>query len=190
MLSIGMNRKLKAGNIAVFNLSARKEICGRECAGCYAKKAQKMYKAVLPYRERNYQASLLPGFSTAMVKEIQGLKKAPKAIRVHEGGDFYSQDYIDSWAKVAAALPGSTFYAYTKRLKELNFSALQALPNFVVIDSCRYHEVNYGDPGFVAVLQAKGAFVCPADKVVSCGSGCDYCLTKQAQQTSVVFHKH
>ena len=190
MLSINMNRKLKAGNIAVFNIPARKDICGRECPSCYAKKAQRLYKAVLPCRERNYQASLLPGFSAAMVKEIQALKKAPKAIRIHEAGDFYSQAYIDSWAKVAAAAPGMIFYAYTKRIKDFDFSALQALPNFIVIDSCKYHEVNFGDPAFVQVLKAHGAFVCPADKVVSCGAGCDYCLTKNAQATSVVFHKH
>lgn len=190
MLSIGMNRKLKAGNIAVFNLPARKEICGRECAGCYAKKAQKMYKAVLPYRERNYQAARARGFSAAMVKEIQGLRVAPTAVRAHESGDFFSQGYINSWVKVAAALPGTQFYAYTKRIKEFDFRRLQALPNFVVIDSCKYHPLNYGDAAFVAVLQAHGAFVCPADKVVTCGAGCNYCLTKAAQQTSVVFHKH
>jgi hypothetical protein len=190
MLSIGMNRKLKAGNIAAYNLPARKDICGRECVGCYAKKAQKMYKAVLPYRERNYQASLLPGFSAATVKEIQGLRRAPKAVRVHESGDFYSQDYIDSWVKVALALPGTIFYAYTKRNKEFDFSALQALPNFIVIDSCQYHPVNFGDPCFVQVLKAHGAYICPADKVISCGNGCDYCLTKAAQASSVVFHKH
>jgi uncharacterized protein (UPF0305 family) len=190
MLSIGMNRKLKAGNIAAYNLPARKDICGRECVGCYAKKAQKMYKAVTPYRERNYQASLLPGFATDMVAEIKGLKKKPKAIRIHESGDFYSQAYVDSWAMIALALPGTVFYAYTKRNKEFDFSVLSAQPNFVLIDSCKYHPVNYGDPGFVQVLKAHGAFVCPADKVISCGAGCDYCLTKAAQLSSVVFNKH
>ena len=190
MLSIGMNRKLKAGNIVAYNLPARKDICGRECPSCYAKKAQKMYKAVLPYRERNYQESQLPGFSAAMIAEIKGLKRAPKAIRVHESGDFYSQAYIDSWAKVASALPGSVFYAYTKRIKEFDFSVISALPNFVIIDSCKYNAVNYGDHAFTVAMQAHGAFLCPADKVVSCGNGCDYCLDKKAQQTSVVFTKH
>jgi hypothetical protein len=190
MLSIGMNRKLKAGNIGVFNLPASHNICGRECVGCYAKKAQKMYKAVLPFRERNYQASLLPGFSAAMVKEIKALKRAPKAIRVHEAGEFYSQAYLDSWVKVAAQLPSTAFYAYTKRAAEFDFSALRALPNFVVVDSCQYHPLNYGDPAFVAVLQAHGAYLCPAGKVISCGNGCDYCLTKAAQASSVVFNKH
>lgn len=190
MLSIGMNRKLKRGNIGIFNLPARLDVCGRDCPSCYAKKSQKMYKRVLPYRLANLAASRDPTFAIAMVTEIVGLRRPLAAIRVHESGDFYDQAYVDAWVSIAAQLPLHLFYVYTKRITDFAMGALQALPNVVVIDSCQYGPVNYGDPAFVAAMAAKGAFVCPASDTVSCNFGCNYCLTKAAQATGVVFHKH
>ena len=40
---------------------------------------------------------------------------APK-YRVHDSGDFISQNYFDAWMEVAKAYPKSLFYAYTKAL--------------------------------------------------------------------------
>jgi hypothetical protein len=37
-------------------------------------------------------------------------------VRIHDSGDFYSQEYLNKWADVARALPHLTFYAYTKSL--------------------------------------------------------------------------
>ena len=36
--------------------------------------------------------------------------------RIHESGDFYEQEYFDSWLKVAEQRPDILFYAYTKSL--------------------------------------------------------------------------
>ena len=50
------NMKLK--NQMIFTLPATKDVCGRECPGCYAIKAQKRFpKTVLPYRQRMYDAA-------------------------------------------------------------------------------------------------------------------------------------
>jgi hypothetical protein len=192
MLSIGMNRKLKAGKIAVFNLPARKDVCGRECPGCYAKKAQRIYKQVLPSRERNLTASMSATFVAEMVVEIEKAIRKGKvsAVRVHEAGDFYSQAYIDSWHQIAQYVPTITFYAYTKRKNNFDFSALEGLDNFVLIDSTKFGPVNYGDGQFVQSLIAQGAFLCPASETVSCNNGCDICLRKSAQYYGVAFHKH
>lgn len=190
MLSINMNRKLKAGNIGVFNLPAIPEVCGTECPKCYAKKAQKIYKAVLPYRMRNWEASKQADFVPKLVNEIVALKKPLAAIRVHESGDFYSQEYIDKWHQVAQYRDKDLFYAYTKRLKDFDFSALAAMDNFILIDSCQYGPINYGDGAFVQGMAAKGAFVCPACTAITCNNGCRYCLTKAAQRSGVVFHAH
>jgi hypothetical protein len=37
-------------------------------------------------------------------------------VRIHAGGDFFSQDYFDGWLKVCAAHPGVRFWAFTKSL--------------------------------------------------------------------------
>lgn len=190
MLSINNNRKLKAGNIATFNLPARRDICGRECPDCYAKKSQRLYRAVLPFREKNYQQSLSHNFVNDTIDEIKHLKKAPAAIRIHESGEFYSQDYVDKWTLIVMRSPNTLFYAYTKNRSRFDMSSLESLPNMVLIDSCKFGIANYGDPVKVKSWAKKGAFVCPSSKTVSCGNGCSYCLTKTAQATGVVFHKH
>jgi len=37
-------------------------------------------------------------------------------LRVHVGGDFFSDDYYHAWVMVAKAMPNKLFYAYTKSL--------------------------------------------------------------------------
>lgn len=37
-------------------------------------------------------------------------------LRIHEAGDFYSQEYFDAWLEVARRLPNTLFYAYTTSL--------------------------------------------------------------------------
>jgi hypothetical protein len=37
-------------------------------------------------------------------------------VRIHVGGDFFSQTYFDAWWQVANRLPTVRFYAYTKSL--------------------------------------------------------------------------
>lgn len=190
MLSIGMNKKLKAGNIVAYNITAKREVCGRDCPRCYAKKSQACYPAVLPFRERNLAASRLPTFVADTAAEIGCLRRKPAAVRVHEAGEYYDQVYLDKWVSIATQCPDNLFYTYTKRIKELGFSQMLALPNFIVVDSCKYGAFNYGPPALVAEWSAKGAFICPADKTVSCNNGCNYCLTKVAQSSGVVFFKH
>ncbi len=39
-----------------------------------------------------------------------------RLVRVHEAGDFYSQEYFDGWMETARRHPDKLFYAYTKSL--------------------------------------------------------------------------
>ena len=41
----------------------------------------------------------------------------PDYIRIHESGDFFTEEYFKAWCNVARQLPEVTFYAYTKELK-------------------------------------------------------------------------
>lgn len=47
----------------------------------------------------------------------KSLPKRLKLVRVHVGGDFYSQAYFDAWVNVAELNPQKIFYAYTKSIQ-------------------------------------------------------------------------
>lgn len=178
----------KLHNTLVFNLPATQEVCGRVCPGCYAIKAQRIYPNVLPYRERMLAASRSSSFTTDILTDIQSCRKPFQFIRIHESGEFYSQDYIDSWTAIASSVPDKTFYAYTKRLKDFDFSAFKALPNTVLIDSLHFGGINYGPLSSAPA----GAPICPthSDKSILCGQSCTLCMQKSAEQTGVFFVKH
>ena len=53
----------------------------------------------------------------AVADLIDGSLPALDILRVHVGGDFYSQVYFDAWMEVARRYPDKLFYAYTKSLK-------------------------------------------------------------------------
>lgn len=56
-------------------------------------------------------------------------------LRVHVGGDFFSQKYFDAWLEVARRNPSRIFYAYTKSLK-FWIQRLNEIPeNFVLTAS-------------------------------------------------------
>ena len=62
-----------------------------------------------------------------------GLKRGG-TLRVHIGGDYYSQSYFNAWMKAASFFPNITFYSYTKSVKFLleYIAARGGLPkNFV-----------------------------------------------------------
>lgn len=181
------NSKLAAANIYMFNLPATREVCGMQCRGCYAIGEQKRYPTVLPARQARYEASLQPDFSSRVVSEINRIRNRPTMFRIHSSGEFYDQAYINKWYTIASKLPDITFYAYTKRMKEFDFSKLKSLPNFVVIDSFHYGGLNYGKLD----KAPKDAFICPEQPKanVSCGKTCTWCMDKQGAEANGVFFK-
>lgn len=178
------NRKLH--NTFMFNIPATKEICGRICPGCYAEREQNRFPVILKARLERYEASLLPSFVETVNKEISRTKKPFQFFRIHASGEFYSQEYINKWVQIAKANPTKIFYAYTKRLKDFDFSALKSLQNTVIIDSLHHGTLNYGKQD----QAPEQAFVCPYHIGAICGQTCTYCMTKQAETTGVYFIKH
>ena len=190
-----MNRLIQPGNMKLggdtmmFNIPAIIEICGRICEGCYSHKAYRMYPNVLPAQERRLKASKQPDFTTIVNKELSSLRKKPKYFRIHgSAGEFYSQSYINAWQAIIKSNPKITFYAYTKRMKDFNFSSLQGLQNMVLIDSMHFGGINFDTKDNVP----SGAFVCPAEKdKVICGINCLWCMQKgKADTKGVFFIKH
>lgn len=187
------NRKLPK-DIAIFNLPHRSTCPGatEECKKyCYAHKAERMYKGCLPFRKRNYLDSLRPGFVKEVVGKLSRMRKL-RAVRIHESGDFYNQDYLNKWVQIARSFPHVVFTAYTKSL-HLDFSKASKLPNMVLFASLDPSTPKYmreantiKSRAIVIEKNAKvprGYFECPG----SC-KYCSHCYTSRAK--SVAFHKH
>ena len=180
------NSKLSS-NTLTFNIPASPSICGRVCKGCYSYKAYKMYPNVLPAQESRYQASLQPDFTSRISSELTRMRKPFKYVRIHaSAGEFYSQSYIDFWLTIAKSNPAVTFYAYTKRVSDFDFSQLSALQNFILIDSLHFGRINFGP----STAAPNGAFICPASDSIRCGEQCTFCMTKSAQTNGVWFNQH
>jgi hypothetical protein len=184
--------KLKAGNaklartIGVWNMTAGKDLCGRECPGCYAIKAQKRFPAVALSRQRNYEESLKPDFSINLTRNM-------KFVRVHEASDFYSQEYIDKWYEIAKSKPNIIFYAYTKRMLEFNFKKLLDLPNFVLHNSILPDgSYNYGKDTRKLQNKCTQSYVCPVTTGTArgCGYDCWWCMDKSNQGINILFKEH
>lgn len=176
----------KLNNTYMFNLPAIKEVCGRECPRCYAIAEQIRYPSALKVRQFRWIASARSNFCDKIHYELAQLKERPKYFRIHASGEFYSQDYINSWVKIAEANPFIIFYSYTKRLRHFDFSKFKALKNTVLIDSLHFDKLNYGSEDEAP----KNAPICPVSKDIRCGIECTYCMTKVAEEKGIWFIKH
>lgn len=179
----------KLVDMYMFNITASHEVCGRTCRNCYAIKEQVRFTKVLEVRQLRYEATLQPDFHTKVISELSSLRKKPKHFRIHASGEFHSQPYVNSWYRIASAHTDITFYAYTKRLKDFDFSNLKSLPNVVIIDSFHFGGLNYGPLD----RAPSGAFVCPhqPNTSVICGQSCVHCMTKgEADTKGVYFIQH
>lgn len=88
---------------------------------CYAARAQGQYPGANVQAFKNLD--LLKKMKTKekmanlIIKsmEYHGLANTD-ILRIHEAGDFFSQDYLDAWIEVAKKMPQTLFYAYTVSL--------------------------------------------------------------------------
>ena len=125
------NTKLKKFKGISFDIPARKTCpkAGKCAMICYAVKLARIYKGYAAKVERNHALSRSPAFIDEISKEIEAF--AGEYFRIHGGGDFYSQEYVDKWEQVMRRFPKIKFYAYTKSL-HLKFPKLR---NFKLIKS-------------------------------------------------------
>ena len=84
---------------------------------CFAA-AVEFRSSVRASRWGNFEKLKLAGTKIKMARLIQTSIPAGTAkLRIHESGDFFSQDYFDAWLSVTRRNPDIIFYAYTKSLK-------------------------------------------------------------------------
>lgn len=132
------NSKLKADGIWSFNLIPviHCPMAGACKQYCYATVGQQAFKSGVLRRARAFLATMQTDFVERMVAEInRAVKKGLKAVRVHDSGDFYSVEYMQSWFEIARRLPSVKFYAYTKMVVLVRRLSSVTPTNFRLIQS-------------------------------------------------------
>lgn len=112
---------------------------------CYARNGTYNFPAVRARHVRNLEFARddLSGFLTAMLDELAERRFRPSGspilpdlsrahlsdrtarmldagaalIRIHDGGDFFSEEYLLAWLAIAEQTPDVLFYCYTKRVE-------------------------------------------------------------------------
>lgn len=134
------NSKLKKLNTISFNLPAFEsadgfKVCPKAggCATmCYARQGYYVMPAVAATREFNLAKvrGNIQQFRELLLDDLTHIKN--KIIRIHDSGDFFSQEYLNVWIDAAINFPKRKFYAYTKSL-HLNFAKVPS--NLQIIQS-------------------------------------------------------
>lgn len=192
------NTKVKCNCFALPSTVTCKE--GLKCEKiCYAKKAERMYKNTRIARTRNHQATVKKSFVQDMCKELS--KKKHRITRVHEGGDFYSLEYVRKWFDIAKRMPDMQFYAYTKRNDIFTKKVLASKPaNFRIhwsVDGIRADNEDVSKEvkarlaqgyDLVAVMrETKTSCLNQINKDLGCMTDCKLCLDKSGV---IEFKKH
>ena len=134
------NSKLEKTDTVSFNLPAFRAADGStvcpgadRCASpCYARQGRIMFPAAQAAREHNLAIirTSLPLFERFAIDDLGRIRQT--SIRVHDSGDFLSQDYLESWCRIMQRFGHKRFYAYTKSLhldwsaQPLNFNRVQS----------------------------------------------------------------
>lgn len=102
---------------------------------CFSASEEAVYPNVYNSREHNFSLLKQCADTDAMVSLIsESLPKKAKCIRIHVGGDMFSQDYFDAWCIVAKNHPDVLFYAYTKSLPYwLNAQSRNIIPDNLIL---------------------------------------------------------
>lgn len=106
-----------AGRLAdgrTYNACPSAGICAKVC---YARNGSYRFRNVLERHQRNlaYVLDALPEWTEQMIDEI-GRKRGRVIVRIHDAGDFFSDEYTRAWITVMAARPEARFYSYTKEI--------------------------------------------------------------------------
>lgn len=107
------------------------------CAsGCYARSGAYLFSNVAKKFEERLAATLKIDFVNKMQDDINIVIKKAKGrkiyIRIHDSGDFYSEEYFNKWNIIIFNNPEITFYAYTKQIEMFKRLESSLLPNFIL----------------------------------------------------------
>jgi len=106
---------IKLNNGENFNVCPNAGACA---SFCYARNGTYLFKNVRGRHIQNLEYILEEPkrWFTHMFNEVNQPKMANKYIRIHDSGDFFSEEYLKMWLLIAGLTPQVTFYCYTKEV--------------------------------------------------------------------------
>lgn len=108
-----------AGRLAdgrTYNTCPSAGVCAKVC---YARNGAYNFRNVKAKHQDNLRRVLddLSQWEADMTAELRKPKfRGGKYVRVHDAGDFFSDDYTAAWLRIARAVPDVVFYCYTKEV--------------------------------------------------------------------------
>ena len=127
---------------------------------CYARNGSYRFPGVQAAHQRNLKMVMdnLSDWTVAILDELNKPRFKPKGvpwlpdldrshltpavadlldqgapmIRIHDSGDFFSDEYLAAWVHIATLRPDILFYAYTKEVSRMRRVASDAPDNFLV----------------------------------------------------------
>lgn len=122
-----------------------------ECAPlCYARQGAYLFPMVKAAHERNLMMVLddLPRWERRMTRELRHprYKRPSTHVRIHDAGDFFSEEYLAAWLRIIARTPWVMFYAYTKQISLCKRVVPEPPGNFRLIYSYGGKEDDLIDP--------------------------------------------
>lgn len=144
------NSKLKPDNIYNFSIPAYKAIvnvsgeyqeiktcpnAGKCLNFCYASSGNYFFSNVIiaHHRNLNFVMNSPKEFIQTAIEEIQ--KRKIKILRIHDSGDFFSENYLNLWLEIIKENPMVQFYAYTKNIPLFRKFQKEIPKNFTYIFS-------------------------------------------------------
>ena len=142
------NRELRADGIFTWSLPAlaAKLTTGKNmlvcpsagvCAQlCYARSGTYNFSNVKAAHVRNLESIVNDpaGWKAQLTEELKSKRyQGGKSVRIHDSGDFFSEEYFLLWLEIAKENPDIFFYAYTKEVAMVKKHELPE--NFVIIFS-------------------------------------------------------
>jgi hypothetical protein len=188
-LDIG-NRKLHKG-IFSFSLLPVVTCGGTVCKGCYDIRSQR-FGSVRKKRYVNTSLAVhdMQRLEDLIIKQVEA-SKTIKYLRIHVGGDMFSQDYVNMWKRLGnrfqTTKPALKLYTYTKT----GYSETLKASGINVVRSEYTEGHNYGSMEYITELKNKyEGKICPATLKKStgqiCGSKCKLCMNIE----TVFFKQH
>ena len=104
---------------------------------CFAASAEAVYPSLRKMVWHNFElirAALDKSVADCVELIQDSLPKKFDVLRVHVGGDYFSEEYLKAWIQVAKQNPDKVFYSYSK---SLHFIKKYALPSNLVVTASR-----------------------------------------------------
>jgi hypothetical protein len=122
MISAGNSKLGKIPNVSLTPIKSCPNgiPCAKDCYAC--KHAYNLYPSVRLLWDKNLYI-LRQGGVDEFFNRLYSEFKPCKFFRIHVGGDFFSQEYLDGWKQFARKHPETIFLAFTKA-HALNYSNL------------------------------------------------------------------